>query len=135
MYNSDRLEDFLYDVRTGPDFQGQLDYIVRFGSMCREFRESRFTVKDLKDNDKLEMLSLLVQSWPIADVRLQGSFREKDIEVEDTSDEFIKDIAEGMELKELKRSVKHSSVIFGIMLQDNLDEFEAYNEEFFVCYC
>lgn len=121
------FDDFITSARMGPGFQEQIEAMESLDGTCRDFRKSSITVRSLKERNPLEVLSILVQCWPCRDVRASYSYEEDD-DLQDTSDGFITDVAKGLDLRESKRSLKSSSVVFDIMLQDNLDTFEDYNE-------
>jgi hypothetical protein len=125
---TEHFDAFMDKVRRGPEFGDNLEAMIRNTHNMRKFRESSVTAKTIKEDNKLELLSLLVQAWPAADIRTTDSYREYD-RVLDTSDTFITDVAEGLTLRENTRSARYSSVVLDIMLQSNLDEFEEYNEE------
>jgi len=131
-----RFENFLSKVWNSFDFQDRVSSVYEAYAAFREFRELELTVKNIKEHSPLDLLSALVISWPLSDIRLshtlkQGAYSEVGslLFIDDISEEFIRDFVKGMELKERKRSVKDSSLIFDIMVQGNLDKFEAYNKK------
>ena len=124
---TEAFEAFLEEIQERPFYRSQLEDIVDAMQDAEAFRNKVFTVKTLEEVNRIEALSLLVQSWPTSDIRLASCYSIG--EAKSSDDLFMTDVAEGLMLVERKRSLKNSSVVFDIMLQSNIEEFEQYNME------
>ena len=120
------FDEFLEGIYNGPDYQEQIERMLYIKRQMRGFREEEVTTRSIKEHNYLEALSLLVQAWPASDIRAEGSYHEK-ARFDAQTDAFLEDVAKGLQLEESRRSLKDKSVVFDIMLQNNLDEFDEYN--------
>ena len=99
-----------------------LDHIVERECEQAQARLTPIQAKDIKGKNILNVLTDLVKSWPLQDLRLNP-----DINGTATDPTYIRDMARGLKLKVAHKELETNTVEFKVMTLTNLDEYERYN--------
>ncbi len=99
-----------------------LDQIVDQEIAAALQRLTPYRATDVKDYNLLNVLTNMILSWPLRDLRLNP-----DLRGQSTDSKYMQDVARGLKLKVAKKSLEGNHVTFRALALSNMDEYERHN--------